>query len=83
MKARLFNATYLAAAIIATGGWVWLLYTNMRLPLQAFFRWPLKAIPFRDETPTRARTHLWTPREMQAIFEEDRHVVGCCHLSGL
>jgi hypothetical protein len=27
--------------------------------------------------------HLWTPREMQAIFEEDRHVVGCCHLSGL
>ncbi|WGD50994.1 hypothetical protein QA641_36365 [Bradyrhizobium sp. CB1650] len=22
-------------------------------------------------------------REMQAIFEEDRHVVGCCHLSGL
>jgi ATP-dependent DNA ligase len=22
--------------------------------------------------------HLWTPR-----FEEDRHVVGCCHLSGL
>jgi hypothetical protein len=26
---------------------------------------------------------LWTPREMQAIFEEDRHVVGCCHLSGL
>ena len=31
----------------------------------------------------RACTHLWTPREMQAIFEEDRHVVGCCHLSGL
>ena len=28
-------------------------------------------------------THLWTPREMQAVFEEDRHVVGCCHLSGL
>jgi len=25
---------------------------------------------------TRARTHLWTPREMQAVFEEDRHVVG-------
>jgi hypothetical protein len=28
-------------------------------------------------------THLWTPREMQAVFEEVRHVVGCCHLSGL
>jgi hypothetical protein len=30
MKARLFNATYLAAAIIATGGWVWLLYTSLK-----------------------------------------------------
>src|SRR5215813_4690507 len=27
--------------------------------------------------------HLWTPREMQAVFEEVRHIVGCCHLSGL
>src|SRR5215510_13431215 len=27
--------------------------------------------------------HLWTPREMQAVFREVRHVVGCCHLSGL
>jgi hypothetical protein len=32
---------------------------------------------------TRACTHLWTPRQMQAVFEEDWHVVGCCHLSGL
>ena len=30
-----------------------------------------------------ARTHLWTPRQMQAVFEEDWRVVGCCHLSGL
>jgi hypothetical protein len=30
MKARLFNATYFAAAIIATGGWVWLLYTSLK-----------------------------------------------------
>src|SRR5215471_4782959 len=31
------------------------------------------------QSSARACTHLWTPREMQAIFEEDRHVVGCCH----
>jgi hypothetical protein len=31
----------------------------------------------------KACTHLWTPREMQAVFEEVGHVVGCCHLSGL
>jgi hypothetical protein len=30
-----------------------------------------------------AWTHLWTPREMQAVFEEHWRVVGCCHLSGL
>jgi hypothetical protein len=23
------------------------------------------------------------PHQVQAVFEEDRHVVGCCHLSGL
>lgn len=28
-------------------------------------------------------SHLWTLRQMQAVFEEDWHVVGCCHLSGL
>ena len=38
---------------------------------------------FASARPIGARTHLWTPREMQAVFEEDRHVVGCCHLSGL
>jgi hypothetical protein len=27
--------------------------------------------------------HLWTPLQTQAIFEGYRHVVGCCHLSGL
>jgi branched-chain amino acid transport system substrate-binding protein len=31
----------------------------------------------------RACTHLWTPHQVQAVFEEDRHIVGCCHLSGL
>jgi hypothetical protein len=31
----------------------------------------------------RACTHLWTPLQVQAVFEEDWHVVGCCHLSGL
>jgi hypothetical protein len=30
MRARLFKATYLAAAIIAMGGWVWLLYTSLK-----------------------------------------------------
>jgi len=29
-RARLFNATYFAAAIIATGGWTWLLYTSLK-----------------------------------------------------
>ena len=32
---------------------------------------------------TRACTHLWTPREMQAVFEVHWRLVGCCHLSGL
>jgi len=32
---------------------------------------------------TRACTHLWTPHQVQAVFEEGWHVVGCCHLSGL
>jgi hypothetical protein len=30
MKARLFKATYFAAAIIATGGRVWLLCTSLK-----------------------------------------------------
>jgi len=30
VRARLFNATYFAAAIIAMGGWVWLLYTGLK-----------------------------------------------------
>jgi hypothetical protein len=29
-RARLFNATYFAAAITAMGGWVWLLYTSLK-----------------------------------------------------
>jgi hypothetical protein len=30
VSARLFKATYFAAAIIATGGRVWLLYTSLK-----------------------------------------------------
>jgi hypothetical protein len=30
VRAQLFNATYFAAAIIAMGGWVWLLYTSLK-----------------------------------------------------
>jgi hypothetical protein len=30
MKAWLFNATFLAVSILATGGWVWLLYTSLK-----------------------------------------------------
>ena len=28
-------------------------------------------------------THLWTPVQVQAVFEEDWRVVGCCHLSAM
>jgi hypothetical protein len=41
------------------------------------------ALNASEITPTSRQTHLWTPREMQAVFEKYRHVVGCCHLSGL
>ena len=32
---------------------------------------------------TYGRPTLQGPRQVQAVFEEDWHVVGCCHLSGL
>jgi hypothetical protein len=50
------------------------------------FHWrPGMTAPNRSARGERARacTHLWTPRQMQAVFEEEWHVVGCCHLSGL
>jgi hypothetical protein len=48
--------------------------------LQMAARGPAKP---STETFAVACTHLWTPLQVQAVFEEDWHVVGRCHLSGL
>jgi hypothetical protein len=43
----------------------------------------VRAHPSSTLVAPRAQAHLWTPRPTQAIFRGYRHVVGCCHLSGL
>jgi hypothetical protein len=30
MRQKIFNTTFLCTALIATGGWVWLLYVTLR-----------------------------------------------------
>jgi len=75
MKAQL-NATYLADY---RDGWMGLAPVHQlemgdrRIVMCAgrymlFFRWPLKAIPFRDETPTNLRA-LCPGRRLRLRFE--------------
>jgi len=73
MKARLFNATYFAAAIMGLAPVHQLKMADRRIVMRAcrymlFFRWPLKAIPFRDETPTNLRA-LCPGRRLRLRFE--------------